>query len=243
MKNKVKRISVSLLAAALCFGAASPVSVLAENATEEEAPYVRGTLTADGYESEWLNLRYTPTPDMVMSTEEEIAATMDVGADVISDSTGQEVDSSDAAAGTEMMAYAPAGFPNVSLMTEEAVMDNMTPDQYLNALKTQLDATGLGYEYNDEIVDIEIGGKEFRRLDAGLSYAGTDVLQTYCITRQGDYFVALILSYSPDTIEQAGEILDSFTALDAEEEPAEETEEKASLFDTLLESYKAESAE
>ncbi|MDO5426033.1 MAG: hypothetical protein Q4F41_20215 [Eubacteriales bacterium] len=239
MKKKPGILTASLLAAALCLSIA-PAPALAEStASESDAPYQRGTLTAESFESEWLNLRYTPASYMIMSTEEEVDAVMNAGKDLIEDSSGMEIND-EALTGTvyEMMAASASGYPNVSLIVEAATMTNMTSDQYLGALQDMLDATQLGYEYNEEPVDITIAGQEFRRLDAGISYNGYDILQSYCVRRQGDKFVAIILSYTPDTTDQAGETLDSFTALSSVEEESES--EGKDLFHSILDNYTKE---
>ena len=41
-------------------------------AAETEAPYEKGTVSDAGFESEWLNIRFTATENDVMATQEEI---------------------------------------------------------------------------------------------------------------------------------------------------------------------------
>lgn len=130
----------------------------------------------------------------------------------------------DALSGTvyEMMASSISGFPNVSLVVEDASLENMTVDQYFLAAQQMLDATGMGYTYSD-VTDIQIAGQDFRIMETSVAVNDYEVLQKYCTRKQGGKFVSIILSYTTDTTAEADEILAAFTPLntDTEAAPAE----------------------
>ena len=103
-----------------------------------------------------------------MNTEEELQSVMKQGQTTLEESSGVEL-GDDALSGTvyEMMASSISGFPNVSLVVEDASLENMTVDQYFLAAQQMLDATGMGYTYSD-VTDIQIAGQDFRVMETSV---------------------------------------------------------------------------
>lgn len=195
-----------------------------QSATDtSDTPYEKGTITDTDFQSEWLNLKFTPPETVVMNTEEELQSVMQQGQNTLEESSGVEL-GEDALSGTvyEMMASSISGFPNVSLVVEDATLENMTVDQYFLAAQQMLDATGMGYTYSD-VTDIQIAGQDFRVMETSVTVNDYEVLQKYCTRKQGGKFVSIILSYTTDTTAEADEILAAFTPLntDTEAAPAE----------------------
>ena len=192
-------------------------------AASQDTPYEKGTITDTDFQSEWLNLKFTPPETVVMNTEEELQSVMQQGQSTLEESSGVEL-GEDALSGTvyEMMASSISGFPNVSLVVEDAAMENMTVDQYFLAAQQMLDATGMGYSYSD-ITEAQIGGQDFQVMETSVTVNDYEVLQKYCTRKQGGKFVSIILSYTTDTTTEADEILAAFTPLntDTEAAPAE----------------------
>ena len=231
MRKKNSLIIPAVLAFSLCTVTAVPV--LAEDAAQTEAeadtasdaaedtadtPYEKGTITETDYQSEWLNLKFTPPETVVMNTEEELESVMRQGQSTLEESSGMEL-GEDALSGTvyEMMASSVSGFPNVSLVVEDASLENMTVDQYFLAAQQMLDATQMGYTYS-EVTDAQIGGQDFRVMETSVTINDYEVLQKYCTRKQGGKFV--ILSYTADTQTEADEVLAAFTPLNADTEAA-----------------------
>lgn len=73
-----------------------------------------------------------------MNTEEELQSVMKQGQTTLEESSGVEL-GDDALSGTvyEMMASSISGFPNVSLVVEDASLENMTVDQYFSGLHSR----------------------------------------------------------------------------------------------------------
>ena len=235
MRRKNSLIIPAVLAFSLCTVTAVPV--LAEDAAQTEAdtasdeasdaaedtadtPYEKGTITETDYQSEWLNLKFTPPETVVMNTEEELESVMRQGQSTLEKSSGMEL-GEDALSGTvyEMMASSVSGFPNVSLVVEDASLENMTVDQYFLAAQQMLDATQMGYTYS-EVTDAQIGGQDFRVMETSVTINDYEVLQKYCTRKQGGKFVSIILSYTADTQTEADEVLAAFTPLNADTEAA-----------------------
>ncbi len=193
----------------------------AQSATDtSDTPYEKGTITDTDFQSEWLNLKFTPPETVVMNTEEELQSVMKQGQTTLEESSGVEL-GEDALSGTvyEMMASSISGFPNVSLVVEDASLENMTVDQYFLAAQQMLDATGMGYTYSD-VTDIQIAGQDFRVMETSVAVNDYEILQKYCTRKQGGKFVSIILSYTTDTTAEADEILAAFTPLNTDTEAA-----------------------
>ena len=237
MRKKKGLLIPAMLAFSLC--GISVLPVLAEN-TEQTAdsadtaseadtgstsdtPYEKGTITDTDFQSEWLNLKFTPPETVVMNTEEELQSVMQQGQSTLEESSGVGL-GEDALSGTvyEMMASSISGFPNVSVVVEDAALENMTVEQYFLAAQQMLDATGMGYTYSD-VTDTQIAGQDFQVMETSVTINDYEVLQKYCTRKQGGKFVSIILSYTTDTTAEADEILAAFTPLntDTEAAPAE----------------------
>lgn len=193
----------------------------ADEQQDSTTPYQQGTATDTDYQSEWLNLKFTPPDTVVMNTQKELESVMKQGQSALEDASGIELEE-DALTGTvyEMMASSVSGFPNVSLVVEDAAMENMTVDQYFLSAQQMLDATQMGYTY-EEITDAQIGGQDFRVMEAKVTVNDYEVIQKYCTRKQGGKFVSIILSYTADTTDEADEILAAFTPLNADTEAAD----------------------
>ena len=195
----------------------------ADTGSTADTPYEKGTITDTDFQSEWLNLKFTPLETVVMNTEEELQSVMQQGQSTLEESSGVEL-GEDALSGTvyEMMASSISGFPNVSVVVEDAALENMTVEQYFLAAQQMLDATGMGYTYSD-VTDTQIAEQDFQVMETSVTINDYEVLQKYCTRKQGGKFVSIILSYTTDTTAEADEILAAFTPLntDTEAAPAE----------------------
>ena len=93
MRRKKSLLIPAVLAFSLCTGAVVPVlaeetSQTADAADNEQeahtqsatdtsdSPYEKGTITDTDFQSEWLNLKFTPPETVVMNTEEELQSVM-----------------------------------------------------------------------------------------------------------------------------------------------------------------------
>lgn len=230
MKRKSSLLIPAVLAFSLCtapvlpvFAEADAVTDAASSDTASDSPYQKGTSTETEFESEWLNLKFTPPENIIMNSEEELQSVMKQGQDTLEESSSLDF-SDDDLSGTvyEMMASSEAGFPNVSLVVEDATQEDLTEDEYFAALQQMLDTTDLGYTYSEPASE-EIGGLTFRTMGASVTVNDYEVLQKYCTRKQGGKFVSIILSYTSDTTAEADEILAAFTPLNntTEAAPAE----------------------
>lgn len=146
MKRKSSLLIPAVLAFSLCtapvlpvFAEADAVTDAASSDTASDSPYQKGTSTETGFESEWLNLKFTPPENIIMNSEEELQSVMKQGQDTLEESSSLDF-SDDDLSGTvyEMMASSETGFPNVSLVVEDATQEDLTEDEYFAALQQML---------------------------------------------------------------------------------------------------------
>ena len=176
--------------------APEPTDEPVPEAAADPANYVPGTRTETTYESQWLGLRYTLAEDQVMSTDEEIAATMQIGAEVLSGDAGT-IDLTGLQTVYEMMAVSPATGKNISIIAEIPALKNMTSAQYVQVLQQQLPAM-LGSEETpveiEEPFQTELLGEVYDAVEYRIEVYGMTVYGRYMIRRQGDRFAEIVLT-------------------------------------------------
>lgn len=183
-----------------------------EETVEESLAYAKGTLTENGWESQWLGLRFTAPEGMVMSTEEELAETMGIGQEILAqDFTEQQLAYAELATVYEMMCSDAMG-SNVILMAEKLPM-TLTADQYIEILANQMTSvTAVQYEVKSDDEVVTIGGIEFNKLACAADYEGVSLCQDYYITIKDNRAVALAVTYTDATADVSESILNGFAA-------------------------------
>lgn len=164
---------------------------------KKDVVYEKGVLTETGFESEYLNLRFTAPDGFIMATEEELNEMMDLGADIgaeIMDVDKKVWEYAQTRIVYEMMVSSSSGSPNLILTSEKLPLSNMTVDQYFDLLKTQLDAMDIDvieYEFGD-ITSIEIAGQSYQKLDMKAKMDGLEMVQSYIVRKDNDRVVVVV---------------------------------------------------
>jgi hypothetical protein len=180
--------------------------------TADEADYVKGTLTETRFESEYLNLRFTLPEDYILATEEDMISMMNLGADFI-DMDEKILDYAMVTTVYEMMASSPIGLPNVIVMAEKLTLSNMTEEQYIEALKNQLSRLkNLTYTVHGELASIKIAGQQYKKLSVKTTINGVAVMQDYSIRKSGNRIIAVITTYTEETIADLDKLMSGFTS-------------------------------
>ena len=176
-----------------------------------DGSYVRGTLTDTSFESEHLNLKFTVPDGFIMGTEDEILNMMDMGADIL-DLDQKMVDFAMISTVYEMLVSSPFGVPNLILMAEKQMLRNVTEDQYLEALKSQLvNVSGMDYQFDSEITDATIAGQKYRKLTTDVEAYGQAMIQDYIFRKLDDRMVGFIITYTEETRSEMEKLINSFT--------------------------------
>ena len=189
----------------------APSPTPAPQNTASPTEYKKGTLTETGFESEYLNLRFSLPETSVMATEADINTMMGLGAE-FSGLNQQMIEYANLTTVYEMMATDVVTGSNVIVLVEKLSMSNLTVDQYFSALKTQLQGLGtIAYEVSDDIVTVEVAGQSYQQLTASTSSYGMTMEQTYIIRKVDDRMVGFIFTNTTDTSDAIDTLMAGFT--------------------------------
>lgn len=156
--------------------------------------FSRGKWQDNIYTSDFFQLQFTLPEGWVHATDEEIAATMSLGKEILADENKYMAELADLTTVYDMMANDVANGSSLVVMAEKQTLDSVTAEVYINTLKGQLEEiTSLRYEVG-EPTSQEIAGQNFVALPTSLP--DSSIEQYYYARRQGDYMVAIILSGS-----------------------------------------------
>jgi len=173
--------------------------------------YERGIITETGFESKYLNLKFDLPQGFVMASDEEMLEIMKIGNEAL-ETSKLEVNFANLTTVYEMMASAPIGFPNVSLMVEKLIISGITTDKYSAALrKTLAGVSAVNYVIGDDITTVEIAGQSYKQLSASLPDFG--IIQNYIFRKSGNRMISFITTYTPDTNQEMKMLMDGFSKL------------------------------
>ena len=177
--------------------------------------YTRGVITDDGFESEFLNLRFTLPAGFHMLSEEDLEDLVEFAGEIIRDNEGR-IDFAEALTVMEMMAVAPMGSPSVGVAVER-VPARMTVEAYLESMKEEaleeMSAQGMDITFSDETVTVEFAGETYTQLSATMYMFGMEVNQRYLVRQIGNRMVGLAFSYFPEAEAELQVLIDAFEPL------------------------------
>ena len=187
----------------------SPENETQNNEQESETlSYERGILTETGYESQYLDIKFTVPEGFVMATEEDILGMMQVGVEIM-DLDKDTIDYSSLTTVYEMMVSSASGSPNVALLTEK-LMSNVTVEQYLDIVKSQLADVPMNYEFGD-VTSVEIAGESYQQIVASAEIKGTAFLQKYIVRKFDDRMVCFVVTNTSETEKELDTLMKAFT--------------------------------
>jgi len=179
-----------------------------------KSTYEPGTLSAEAYESKWLNLRFTPPENVTLATKEQMDTAMSNGKELLSGNVSSELlDQAVQSSVYEMMAVQANGLPNVTVTVENAPSADMDTVQYFTILKKHLDDANLGYVYGDTY-EGEIAEQTYTILDVSVETNGSAVTQTFYLRKSEDKFVNIIVSYTEETKSDVDALMAGFSAIE-----------------------------
>lgn len=182
-------------------------------AEDADDTYAIGTRTDTTWESKWFELKYTLPDNMVMATDDEINNMMEIGADALykDSATGQQlIDYSKITVVYEMMALRSDSTGNVIVMAEKLALSGMTEQQYITALKQQLDQAQAEIIYQD-LKRCEVADSTFYELPYTMMTNGTTIRQSMLVKKEDDRMAVIALTYANDTVRS--ELLAGFSEL------------------------------
>lgn len=173
--------------------------------TPEPTPevYIPGVLSDQGYTNTSLGFHFVPTEDMVLATEEEMAAMLQNGVDLLSgnqpsnDALHEQVDQ---IGGYEMVAFDVLNGGSVMVLNEAMPLEGITEDQYIRAIQKQLTESDLPVEITlQEEASLTLGQTAFQGITYTLTTPqapGVQAYQTVVVKRVADRMCAVAFSYA-----------------------------------------------
>ncbi len=157
----------------------------------------RGTVENGVYKNESMGVSFPVAENMIVCSDEQIAQTLNIGSDMITDQTkytAEDMEEAMEGAMYDTIILFSDNSSNVSVIYED--MDksqaiSLDEEQYLKALANNLESMGMGYEVG-EITKQDIGGTEFSALTATAS----GMTQKYCLHQVGNYMIEFIFTYT-----------------------------------------------
>lgn len=163
----------------------------------------RGTIDGDVYTNDFMNFTFTKPADWRYLSDEEIAQTINAGSEVLDLNSLEEALSSTASI-YDMCAVNATGTENVMLCYENTMLTafrQLTADEYIDAVRQQLDAlTEIDYTLS-ETEDATLSNIDFRRFDATANVNGVELSQSYYVRAEGKYIASVIVTTVETPIE------------------------------------------
>jgi len=162
--------------------------------TEDSSGYKKGSTTDTTFESEYLDLRFTLPEGFVMATDEDLQMMMGLATE-LTELDADLVEYANITTVYEMMASDITSGTNVIVFVEKLSFSNLTAEQYLTALKAQLEMlTNPVYELDDEISSVEIAGQSYQQMSASTIMYGMVMTQTYTVRKIDGRMVGFIIT-------------------------------------------------
>jgi len=169
-----------------------------EELTEEEnvSGFTKGILTDEGWESEWLGMRFVPEDTMNMSTEEEINDLMGISMDMLSEDFNElQIQYAELNTVYEMMCTADDNASNVNMTLEKLPM-KIDVDTYVELFLAQVsEVSVMAMNVVNEGEDVTVAGRDFKKLQCEVSYEGVTLYQDYYMAIIEDRVQIIVVSY------------------------------------------------
>ncbi len=181
----MKKTALILTALILSASLSTACGVKNESAVYTDVTeYTEGVADASGYESTWSGIKFTPSENITMSDEAELA----------------EIEAMGDGAVYEMMATDNTNYDTVLVRTISAP-DGMSFEDYLAAqlesIKEQYEANGLAVSY-EELDNRAFGGREFGGSLYTVSMNDTAIYQCVYRAMLGDRICEVYFTYSDE---------------------------------------------
>lgn len=178
----------------------APTATPLPTATPEPLEYTPGVRTDSSYTNSTLGLHFTLTQNMVMATDEEIAAMVQGSTDLLygdMENGDQIIAQGQLTTNYEMIAVDIVTGSTVIIATEQLPMDGITEEQYIRASKEQLEAIDLPVDlvYEDPGT-VTLGETDFTGLTYTLYANGAQASQTLLLKNIGGQMCLISFSYT-----------------------------------------------
>lgn len=183
-----------------------------EKKEEKKLKAERGTIEDGVYKNESMGVSFPVADNMIVCSDEQIAETLNIGSDMISDQTkytAEDMEEAMEGAMYDTIILFSDNSSNVSVIYEDLDKSqavSLDEEQYLKALSNNLESMNMGYEVG-EISKQDIGGTEFSALTATTS----GLTQEYCLHQVGNYMIEFIFTYTDASKEEVENFISTIT--------------------------------
>lgn len=159
--------------------------------SNQETSFSIGKWKNSVYTNDFLDIKYTLPEGWVKYTDDQIASLMNISADLTFGDNDFVKEVANLTSVYYFMTQDPVTSNNVSLYSEKPIF-NLTLDEYIEALKTQLLAVDV-FDYKiNKVTNGKLGNKDVKILDVSSSMSGYTLSQRYYIYKLDEYFVGVI---------------------------------------------------
>lgn len=170
---------------------------LSNLAPSDKAELSRGNVSGNKYTNEFLGFTFTAPDSWVYSTDEEIAAAMNLGMENFLDENYKKALENNPSV-YDMMVVDSVTRSNITVAyenLEKSFASNITVDQYISALKTQLNSvSSIKYTFTDKTEKVSLGETEFTRSVCEATAYGVSMTQAYYLYKIDGYMAVVIVT-------------------------------------------------
>lgn len=188
-----------------------------EDMEKTVADYTAGTWDGTTYTNESLGFKMTFPETYTIYTGDMLKNLMGVAVDTVTENSDIQNINQEALT-YEFMAMAPDQVGNVLFTIEENVQE-LTAEEYVDALVQTFDLMGVPYEVMQEKGFQTVGDNEFCMIGLMTDYSemtgieGNVAIQAYSVLADADFLYYFVVTFSEDTVEELGSIMDGIEAL------------------------------
>jgi len=156
----------------------------------KQASLSRGEIDGGVYTNNNLNIRFAKPESWVFSTDEEIAAVMNMAAENLLDENFKKALENNPSV-YDMMVVDTVTRSNISVGYEnlaKSYSSNITVEQYVEAMKRQFEKiTEMTVTFSDKLETVKLGDTEFTRVVCSTTAYGTTMTQVYYLQKMNGY--------------------------------------------------------
>lgn len=182
---------------------------------QERGAYQKGTLVSDGYESEWLGLKFRSPKGLEMYPQEELDETMRLVEEALNGELPEgKLPYEDLAVVYEMAALWPSEGLLIQVMTERLPDKSVSVEEYAEEMKEELsilESSNVTYIVDDIFYEKEIGGQEFLNFGYTTYTDEGDLRQENYLKKQDDRIILISITGGTSSEDDMQKLLDAFT--------------------------------
>ncbi len=200
-KNFALALAILMMLMLVACGNDTPQGNVSDTDAEtQKAELSRGKIEGDVYKNEFLGFEFVKPSSWVYSTDEEIAAVMNVAVDnILGDKYKEALENNPAV--YDMMVVDIVTRSNISVVYEnlqKTFATNITEEQYIEAVKQQVSGvSGMTISFSDKLENVKLGKTEFKKCVCETEAYGVKMTQVYYL-HKFDVYMASVIVTLPD---------------------------------------------